>query len=239
LAPVYRERAMSSADSSTRAPSSAAPRRYRGLSVEERHAQRRERLLDAGLELFGTQGYASSSIRAVSAVASLNSRYFYESFKTREDLLYHVYQRAVAEVAAAVIEATAQAESVEDQAREGLRASWRILTEDRRKARVIVLEVVGVSERLERLRRENRHAFADILVHNAMSLAGEDVQLRMDPVLTARSLMGASMEVLVDWIHGDVAASKEEIVEHLTRMYTAVAEASVVPAPSAQDASAQ
>ena len=45
----------------------------------------------------------------------------------------------------------------------GLRAAWTVMTEDRRKARVIVLEVVGVSERLERLRRENRHAFADIL----------------------------------------------------------------------------
>jgi AcrR family transcriptional regulator len=202
--------------------------------VAERHAQRRERLLDAGLELFGTQGYAGSSIRAVSAAAALNSRYFYESFSSREDLLYHVYQRAVADVAAAVVDATAQADTVEGQARAGLQASWLVLTEDRRKARVIVLEVVGVSERLERVRRENRHAFADILVHNAMSLVGDDVQLRMDPVLTARSLMGAAMEVLVDWIHGDVHASREEIVEHLTHMYTAVAEASVVPAEDAE-----
>jgi AcrR family transcriptional regulator len=221
---------MSSAESPVQATSAREPRRYRGLSVAERHAQRRERLLDAGLELFGTQGYAGSSIRAVSAAASLNSRYFYESFSSREDLLYHVYQRAVADVAAAVLEATAQADTVEAQARAGLQASWLVLIEDRRKARVILLEVVGVSERLERVRRENRHAFADILVRNAMSLAGGNVKLRMDPVLTARSLMGAAMEVLVDWIHGDVHASREEIVEHLTHMYTAVARASVVPA---------
>jgi AcrR family transcriptional regulator len=214
-------------------PSAAAappPRRYRGLSVAERAAQRRERLLDAGLELFGTRGYAASSIRAVSDAASLNTRYFYESFRSREDLLYHVYQRAVGDVAEAVIEATAAAPTVEEQARAGLRASWQVMTQDRRKARVIVLEVVGVSERLERVRRENRHAFADILVRNAMSLAG-DVELRMDPVLTARSLMGAAMEVLVDWIHGDVSASTDEIVEHLTRIYTAVAQASVAREP--------
>jgi AcrR family transcriptional regulator len=218
---------MSSAESPVQAIPAREPRRYRGLSVAERHAQRRERLLDAGLELFGTQGYAGSSIRAVSAAASLNSRYFYESFSSREDLLYHVYQRAVTDVAAAVIDATALADTVEAQARAGLQASWLVLIEDRRKARVILLEVVGVSERLERARRENRHAFADILVRNAMSLAGEDLKLRMDPVLTARSLMGAAIEVLVDWIHGDVHASREEIVEHLTHMYTAVARASV------------
>lgn len=225
---------MSSTDSTAPAPAEQAPRRYRGLSVAERHAQRRERLLDAGLELFGTHGYAGSSIRAVSAEASLNSRYFYESFGSREDLLYDVYQRAVADVAAAVIEATARAQTVEEQAREGLRAWWRVLTEDPRKARVIVLEVVGVSERLERVRRENRHAFADILVRSAMSLAGEGIQLRMDPVLTARSLIGASTELLVDWIHGDVDASPEQIVEQLTNMYTAVALASVAEPPAAQ-----
>jgi AcrR family transcriptional regulator len=205
----------------------AAPRRYRGLSVEERREQRRERLLAAGLELFGTDGYAGSSIRAISAAAGLNSRYFYESFSSREDLLYHVYQAAVREVATAIVDATAGASTVEEQARGGLRASWSVLTEDRRKARVIVLEVIGVSERLERVRRENRHAIADILMRNALSLAGADVELRLDPVLTSRAMIGASMEVLVDWIHGDIEVSREEIVEQLTDMYTAVAEASV------------
>jgi len=215
-------------EQSVDAPVEREPRRYRGLSVDERREQRRERLLEAGLELFGTAGYAGSSIRAVSAAASLNSRYFYESFKSREDLLYHVYQRAVGELATAVVEATVAAETVEEQAREGLRASWAILIADRRKARVIALEVVGVSERLERLRRENRHAFADILVRNAMSLAEPDVRLRMDPVLTARLLMGASIEMLVDWINGDVSASTDEIIDHLTTMFAAVARASVI-----------
>ena len=80
------------------------------------------------IDLFGTEGYAGSSIRAVSAAASLNSRYFYESFSSREDLLYHVYRAAIAEIAMAVIEATAKAETVEDQARVGLRAAWMVMT---------------------------------------------------------------------------------------------------------------
>src|SRR5271157_4243023 len=138
-------------------PAASKPRLYRGVSAAERRTDRRERLLEAGLELFGTRGYADSSIRAISAQAGLNSRYFYESFSSREDLLYHLYRRIVRDLIAAVIAATAQAESVEAQARAGLRAGWTALIEDRRKARLISLEVVGVSERLERLRRDNRH----------------------------------------------------------------------------------
>ena len=178
--------------------------------------------MQAGLELFGTDGYASTSIRAVSAQASLNSRYFYESFSTREDLLYHVYTRIVREVASRVIEVTADAETIEEQAQAGLRAAWTILTEDQRKAKVIALEVVGVSERLQRSRRDNMHAFADLVLQNTRSITGGAVRLHMDPVLTARSLMGAIVDMLEDWINGDVDAPVEELVDHFTRLFTAV-----------------
>ena len=207
------------------ASATPATRLYRGVDPAERSAQRRELLLQAGLEVFGTRGFANGSIRAVCEAASLNSRYFYESFSGREDLLYYVYKRICREVASAVNEATAGAETIEEQANAGLRAAWTILTEDPRKARVLALEVVGVSARLERLRRENGHAFADLLVQNSRSITGE--QLRLDPVLTARSLTGAVIDLLVDWINGDLNAPVDQIVEHFTLLFTAVVNAAV------------
>ncbi len=193
--------------------------------------------MEAGLELFGTEGYAGTSIRAVSAAASLNSRYFYESFTSREDLLYHVYLRILSEVAGMAGAAVADADTIEGKARGGLRAGWTVVTEDARKARIIAIEVVGVSPQLEQLRREMRHALADITVKGAMAFADEGVRFRLDPVLTARSLMGGVVEVLVDWIHGEVDASVEEVVEHFTRLFTAAAYAAVEvdePAPPAR-----
>lgn len=178
--------------------------------------------MEAGLELFGADGYANTSIRAVSASASLNSRYFYESFRTREDLLYHVYMRIVGDIAARVVEETEDAQTLEEQARAGLRAAWTILTEDPRKARVIALEVVGVSERLQRARRENVHMFADLVVQNTQAVTAGGSGLRMDPVLTARSLMGAITDMLEDWINGDVTASGNELVEHFTQLFITV-----------------
>lgn len=208
-------------------PVSESPRLYRGISPLERRAGRRERLLEAGLELFGTAGYADSSIRAVCAQASLNSRYFYESFSGREDLLFCVYERVVSELAAGVLQATGAEETIAGQAEAGLRASWAILAEDPRKAKVLAVEVVGVSERLERLRRDNRHAFAEILMKNASLITGGAVKLRMDPTLTSRSLMGAVIDLQVDWINGDIDATVEEIIEHFTKLFTAVAYAAV------------
>jgi AcrR family transcriptional regulator len=209
-----------------------APRRYRGVALSERRAQRRERFLEAGLELFGTHGYAGTSIREVSATASLNSRYFYESFTSREDLLYCVYRRIVRDLASRAAEAVLAADSIEAKARAGLRVGWTTLTEDRRKARIVALEVVGVSDRLERLRRDTRHALADLTVQGALSVAPRDIQLRLDPVLTARALMGGVVEVLADWINGDVDATVDEVVEHFTQLFAAAAYAAVVPGQS-------
>jgi AcrR family transcriptional regulator len=205
------------------------PRRYRGLTASQRRAHRREQLLEAGLELFGTQGYANTTIRAVSAAASINSRHFYESFTSKEDLLYQVYERIVHEIVVAAAEETRKVDTIEGKARAGLRAGWTIVTDDRRKARIVALEVVGVSERLDRLRRDIRHALADLTANNALSIAGRGRKYRLDPVLTARTLIGGVVEVLIDWINGDVDASVDEIVEHFTRLFTAAAAASVAP----------
>jgi AcrR family transcriptional regulator len=209
------------------------PRRYRGLTASERRAQRREQLLQAGLELFGTNGYDNTTIRAVSAAASVNSRHFYESFATREDLLYHVYERIVHEIVLAAAEETGKVDGIEGKARAGLRAGWAVVTEDPRKARVVALEVVGVSDRLDQLRRDIRHALADLTANNALSIAGSEIKYRLDPVLTARTLIGGVVEVLIDWINGDVDASVDEIVEHFTRLFTAVATAAAAPEPTA------
>jgi AcrR family transcriptional regulator len=203
-------------------------RTYRGITPAERQAERRERLMQAGLEQFGTVGYAHTSVRAVSAAASLNSRYFYESFSSREDLLYSVYQRIVTDIFAKAAEATAREHTLEEQARAGLRAAWAAVTEDRRKARIVAIEVVGVSDRLERLRRETRQALAQLTADNAMSLASsQGITLRLDPVLTARFLMGGVVEVLLEWISGDLDAPADEVIEHFTVLFTAAADASV------------
>jgi AcrR family transcriptional regulator len=186
--------------------------------------------MEAGLELFGTLGYANTSVRAISAAAALNSRYFYESYRSREDLLYALYQRIVTGIFTRAAEATARETTLEEQARAGLRAAWTAVTEDRRKARIVAVEVVGVSERLERLRQETRQALAQLTADNAMSLAGQGITLRLDPVLTARFLMGGVVEVLLEWINGDLDASADEVVEHFTALFAAAARATVAPA---------
>ena len=68
-------------------------RTYGGQAVADRARQRRERFLDAAVELFGTHGYAATSVPQVCKAAGLSSRQFYQEFSDREDLLRTLYDR--------------------------------------------------------------------------------------------------------------------------------------------------
>src|ERR1700745_3649730 len=73
-------------------------RTYGGVSADERIAARRARLLGAGLELFGTRGFAATGVKDVCRQAGLTDRYFYESFNDGGELFLAVFDRITDEV---------------------------------------------------------------------------------------------------------------------------------------------
>ncbi len=211
-------------------------RPYAGISQAERQARRREQLLQAGLEVFGTSGYAASSVREVCEVAELNRRYFYESFRTREDLLRAVYEEIVAESQAAVVAAIGTTDGVEEAIRAGLTAWWQAVTSDVRKARIITLEIVGVSEAIETRRREVRHQFADFVAAQAVQLAAIDRRrLQIDPTIIARALVAAIVDLVVDLTRGDTDTSMEAMIETCIQLVSLAFNASFEPAPGSSE----
>jgi AcrR family transcriptional regulator len=216
--------------------STRAGRPYAGISQRDRQSRRREQLLQAGLEVFGTSGYAASSVREVCEVAELNRRYFYESFRTREDLLRAVYEEIVAESQAAVVAAIADTDGVEEAIRAGLTAWWQAVTSDVRKARIITLEIVGVSEAIESRRREVRHRFADFVAAQAVQLAAIDRRrLQIDPTIIARALVAAIVDLVVDLTRGDTETSMDEMIETCIQLVSLAFDASFEPAPASTE----
>src|SRR5438067_2419379 len=104
------------------ATNSRAPvRSYGGVSAADRVAARREKLLDAALELYGTRGFISTGVKDLCREAGLTDRYFYESFRDSGELFAATYDRATGELLAAVAESVAAAAPVpEQQARAAL-----------------------------------------------------------------------------------------------------------------------
>ncbi|WP_020667670.1 TetR/AcrR family transcriptional regulator [Amycolatopsis nigrescens] len=185
-------------------------RRYRGQNASERQADRRVRLLAAGLELFGTAGYAAVSVKQVCVQAGLTERYFYESFTDREDLLTAVYDEQINLVRHATLTALTTSEpTVRALATAGVGTFVRTVADDPRRARVIFIEVVGVSPALELRRRGVMREFAQVIVGIAGGQLGTQPGERLS--LAAMIFAGGLTEVLVDWALGDQAVAIEQI----------------------------
>lgn len=170
----------------------------------ERRATRRQRFLEAGLDLFGTVGYADTTVKALCRTAGLSERYFYESFSDRLALLVAVYDDVVARVLGAVTLAmSAAGDDREARARAGFSAFFATLCGDRRMARVQVLELIGASSEAETHRRKTMHVFAQVVADTLRALDPE--QARAEPgrvQLTAVAIVGATNELLADWLLG-------------------------------------
>lgn len=148
-----------------RAPSvTPVARRYGGLTAVERDRARRQRLLAAGLDLFGTQGYARTTVQAVCTRARVTARNFYDHFHGLEDLLRAVYEMVVARGREALLAGlAAPARSAGGRLRAAAGAYLHALLDDPRAARVQCVEVVGVSPGLEARRRAVIHEYVDLL----------------------------------------------------------------------------
>jgi AcrR family transcriptional regulator len=197
-------------------------RPYSGVAKQERVAQRRARMLEAGLEVFGTIGYAKSSVRTICDAADLNQRYFYESFRSREELLEATLEWVLGELLAQVTRGVLAVDGVEERVRAGLRAWWYGLAADPRKARLIVLEIRGVSEQVEQRRRELKLAFSQFVADQATALLGPPpADSKFDLVLVARGFTAANFDLVEDWMRGDAERDIDGLIEHVVGMFLA------------------
>src|SRR5262245_18756395 len=78
----------------------APERLHAGRTHEQRRQDRRDALLATALELFGTRGYDNVSITELCRVSHVTTRYFYEEFGSRDELLISLYDELLTDVVA-------------------------------------------------------------------------------------------------------------------------------------------
>jgi len=209
-------------------PGRAKGRVYSGLDPSTRVQERRARLIDAGIQVFGTTGYLRATVKDVCREAGLSERYFYESFQGREHLLAEVYSHLVERLFAATQAGMESAGGdVVKGAHAGLSAFVGFLLGDRRHARIVLIEVVAVSPHLDAKRLEVLGSFANI-VHQQVLLdqgpvnAGnlkDALPVSDFAALTAVALVGAVNHLLVNVLMGVAPQDEALVVEVGFRLF--------------------
>lgn len=190
-----------------------AGRSWRGLTTEQRVAERRERLLAAALEIFAAKGFGAAKVRDVCREAKLTERYFYESFTDKEALLMALGDGIVVDL---VMEAGPAITLFPTDPRAalslGAQAVVSALTDDPRKARILFVEVVGVSPAVEDRRRALIGTIAQVVGDAALAGRKHGGERPIEVELIARSLIGAAQELLVAFAREELDLSRELLV---------------------------
>lgn len=192
-------------------------RRYRGASGADRRAERRTRLIEAGLEMFGTKGIAATRVDDVCGQAGLTKRYFYESFDSLDALLDVVLAEVMSGIAAGVAPAI-EAHGWHDPA-PIFDAALRPILADPRLVQLLVVESARGAL------AQRRQQFAEMAV---------DLWLSSDPHadkspghlasqrLLAHAMAGATAEVAVAWVSGRIEMSVDDVIAHLVRIFNRI-----------------
>jgi AcrR family transcriptional regulator len=193
-------------------------RDYGGQTAEARRADRRDRLLAAGLELFGTKGFRATSIDRLCALANVSTRNFYEEFFSREALLLALLDQVSGMAMGAVREALGQAEELDlptaDRLTRAITAYVHTTSDDPRWTRIHYVEVVGVSHAVEEQRQAWRDRLCELVVAEADRAVRCGDAVDRDFRLRATAFIGAVNELVYNWtLHGRKAPVNEVCAE--------------------------
>lgn len=188
---------------------------YGGMSGAQRREERRQRLIDAGLELFGTRGVAAVGIVDICAAAGLIKRYFYESFTSIDQLAAAVFEqvtdRLVQQVVPAIIAGGGH------DIRPALTAYLRVTLSDPRVARLLAVE--GRTGALAR--------YGDGFATRAVELwfgfsPPVDGQNEATLRLRAYAFAGALTQVGLAWHDGVLDLTVDQVIDELVAIFNAL-----------------
>jgi AcrR family transcriptional regulator len=192
-------------------------RNYGGLSAESRQAKRRQQLLETGLELLGTLGMPGLTVRGVLDHAQLAPRYFYENFANIDELAVAVFEEVLMKMTQTGLAAVSDSgPGLRARVRAGLDAVARLLTEDPRKGRVLLVESVS-SPVLAPLRHDASRSLAQLVAQQADDIPGDPAAI----AITARFLVGGFSETLAALTQDGGLGDRDVVVDRCTDLFLA------------------
>jgi AcrR family transcriptional regulator len=192
-------------------------RSYRGMSAEERLTERRERLISAAYTLYSDPGFPETTIEKLCASARISNRAFYECFSGRTELMQVVHDRCVHETLLSVAKSVQQApDTLLGRVEAGITGYIDFVTEDRRRARIMHLEVRRAGDCLITSRQQAVKAFTNMI---ETIVADRPEAVRTNRHLLALGMIGALQELLIEWVLADDPPETDRLISTAVHIF--------------------
>jgi AcrR family transcriptional regulator len=196
---------------------------YGGVDASLREEDRRKKLIEAGLEAFGTKGYAKTNIKTICKLAGLTERYFYESFENKEDLLSAVYKEIIDEQqhdAMKILEDTSSPPI--EAALRAMKMFYQRFQQDPRRAQTQLFEVLGVSPRIDQEYRNAMRILAEMVKLFLCRVFPDIQQEKLNSSIIPTGLAGSIIMISHEWVLGGFMKPLDDIITQSMDFFLAV-----------------
>ncbi|WP_083177758.1 TetR/AcrR family transcriptional regulator [Mycobacterium scrofulaceum] len=190
---------------------------HRGLTADQRREQRRRQLIEAAFDTIAEHGVGNLRVRAVSARAGLNDRYFYESFRDCQELLVATFDdqftRALTGIMATVADSPPELAA---RARSVIAFAFAFIDEDARRPRLLI--ELQTAEALAGRRHEVIDVLTQVMVGQVRALLGEAAGTDENTSLTALTVVGGLLELTTQWYRHQIRVGQPQLIEFMTAL---------------------
>jgi AcrR family transcriptional regulator len=156
------------------------------------------------------------------AAARTSKSAFYEFFESKEDCFRQLLEEEGGELASTVVAAAATGEDWDhrDRMRRGIAAFVHFCARDLRLTRLLMVESVGLSPRVEQVRHAVQGRFAAMVEEEVRrAQEGDPFYAAVDPPVFARAVVGAVNEAVTHFFSAGEEADPDRLARGLARIF--------------------
>ncbi|WP_223589631.1 TetR/AcrR family transcriptional regulator [Neobacillus bataviensis] len=189
------------------------------LFVEEMPKEAKDKILYAGLSLFTSSGFKNTSVLDIVEMARVSKTTFYQHFTSKENLMAGLFEVLFSEIISEVKQASEQENRYAYKAYFGIRRYIEICFSDVKVAGLMLVESVGVSQEVEKVRSDAHRRFAQLIFKTVQGLLPSTVS-EIEMQLVSQAMVGAINEVVVQNynVDGGTRVSYDDLARLLNRI---------------------
>ncbi|MFH7766016.1 TetR/AcrR family transcriptional regulator [Acinetobacter sp. BSP-28] len=195
-------------------PAKIKERQFKGMSLTERKQARREKLIEAGIEAYGTHGFFAVTVKDICNEAKLTERYFYESFKKSDELFQTIFLKLIDQLQHNVTQAIMQASTDPRKMIEaGLTALLTTLKDNPGMARIIYIDAMLVQELHNQATIHETMSRFDRMIHAFVMLMMPNINRSEREIsMISTGLNGYVTQIAIRWVVSGFKLSIEEVL---------------------------